>query len=88
MNISMALEVKAKAKEPFEVFLRRTKRAWLKSGQILQARKVKFQQAKKSKNVRKKLRVKSNKIRKKNDYLRKVGKLKEDKRGRGRGRRR
>lgn len=82
----MAIEVKAKAKEPFEVFLRRTKRVWLQSGQILQARKVKFQQPAKSKNVRKKLRVKSNKIQKKNDYLRKIGKLKEDPRKRRRRR--
>lgn len=68
-------EVKRKKGESFEAFLRRTKRMWKSSGKILQARKVKFFTAKKSKNVKRTQAVSKSKKISKTNYLRKIGKL-------------
>ncbi len=82
-------DIKRKKNEPFEAFLRRVKREWLKSGKILQVRKVQFFTKKKSKNEKRKQAVQHAKIVSKTAYLQKTGKLPpdDDKRKR-RGRRR
>lgn len=68
-------EVKRRKGESFDSFMRRVKQSWLKSGRILQARKVQFFAEKKSKNVRHKQRVQLLQRVAKREYLRKVGRL-------------
>ena len=82
-------DIKRKKNEPFEAFLRRVKREWLKSGKILQVRKVQFFSKKKSKNEKRKQAVQHAKIVSKTAYLQKTGKLPadNDKKRKGRGRR-
>jgi len=78
-------EIKRKNKESFEAFMRRTKKTWLQSGKLLQARKIQFFSPKKSKNLQKAGTVEYLKKQSKTDYLRKTGKLPaEDPRGRRR----
>lgn len=68
-------EVKRKKNESFEAFFRRVKQQWMKSGKILQAKKIQFYTSKPSKGVQKKQSVtKAHKTSKKL-YLQKVGKL-------------
>jgi ribosomal protein S21 len=71
-------ELKRKKNESFEAFMRRVKNAWLRSGRLIQARKIQFFAKEKSKNVRRKLAV--NRIKKvsKINYLRKIGRLPEE----------
>lgn len=68
-------EIKRKKSEPFEGFLRRSKRAWQQSGRIIQAKKIKYFQPHKSKNVRRKQAVAYSQRISKETYLRKVGRL-------------
>lgn len=68
-------EIKRKKGESFEAFIRRVKRRWQQSGKILQARKVKFQIPKQSKNVQKNQAVKRSQKISKETYLRKIGRL-------------
>jgi len=68
-------EVKRKKGESFEAFIRRVKDQWKRSGTILQARKIQYFEPKKSKNVTKTSTVTKIKKQKKQDYLRKTGKL-------------
>lgn len=68
-------EVKRKKNESFEAFFRRVKQQWMKSGTLLQARKIQYYTPKTSKGVQKKQSVaKAHKTSKKL-YLQKVGKL-------------
>jgi len=71
-------EVKRKKGESFEAFIRRVKKRWLQSGKLLQARKIKFFEPKKSKNMVRKRTVKRNQMISKTNYLRKIGKLPEE----------
>lgn len=76
MNI--VSEIKRKKGESFEAFIRRVKRRWQQSGKLLQARKVKFQQPKTSKNMQKNQTVKKLQKFSKLTYLRKIGRLPEE----------
>jgi len=71
-------EVKRKKGESFESFIRRVKRLWQRSGKLLQVRKVKFREKKKSKNVQKNQKVQYLQNISKNNYLRKIGRLPEE----------
>jgi ribosomal protein S21 len=71
-------EIKRKKGESFEAFIRRTKKTWLKSGKLLQARKVQFFDKKKSKNVSRTDTVTKMQKNSKIDYLRKIGRLPEE----------
>lgn len=71
-------ETKRKKGESFEGFMRRTKKTWLRSGKLLQARKIMFFQKKKSKNMQKESTVRGNKKASKTQYLQKIGKLPPD----------
>ncbi|PIT86866.1 MAG: hypothetical protein COU33_00795 [Candidatus Magasanikbacteria bacterium CG10_big_fil_rev_8_21_14_0_10_43_6] len=78
-------DIKRKKNESFEAFFRRVKQQWLRSGKILQVRKVKFFTKKKSKNEQRKQAVQHSKMVSKTKYLQKTGKLPpEDDRKHGR----
>jgi ribosomal protein S21 len=68
-------DIKRKKGESFEAFIRRVKRQWLKSGKLIQAKKIKFRTGKTSKNVQRKQAVGRAKKISKTNYLRKIGKL-------------
>lgn len=68
-------EIKRKKGESFEGFMRRVKRQWKMSGKLLQAKKIKFFQDEKSKNVKRKQAVNKSKVASKTNYLRKIGRL-------------
>lgn len=77
-------EIKRKKGESFESYIRRVKRRWQMSGKILQARKIKYFEPAKSKNLRKKKRVELLHRVSKTAYLQKIGRLpaeEEDSRG-------
>ncbi|PIR74596.1 MAG: hypothetical protein COU35_01815 [Candidatus Magasanikbacteria bacterium CG10_big_fil_rev_8_21_14_0_10_47_10] len=78
-------EVKRKKNESFEAFFRRVKQQWMRSGKVLQVRKVQHFSKDKSKNVSRKQAVAYAKVQSKTAYLRKIGRLPEEeipKRGR------
>ena len=68
-------EIKRKKSESFEAFMRRVKRTWVRSGKILQARKIQFYKKKPSKNVQKNTTVFLAQKHSKLTYLRKIGRL-------------
>jgi len=68
-------EIKRRRGESFESFIRRVKRRWVRSGKLLQARKVQYFEGKKSKNLRKNKRVELLQKVSKTNYLRKIGRL-------------
>ncbi|HAT03755.1 MAG TPA: hypothetical protein DCS29_03215 [Candidatus Magasanikbacteria bacterium] len=68
-------EIKRKKNESFEGFMRRVKQTWLRSGKILQARKIQYFVPAKSKNTQRKQAVAHAKLVSRTDYLRKTGKL-------------
>ena len=72
------VEVKKKKSESFDNLLGRFNRRIMQSGRVLEAKKVRFKAKKKNKNLRKKLALRRLKINSQREYLRKVGKLKED----------
>ena len=71
-------EVKRKKGETFDSLLRRFSKKIQHSGRLLQAKKIRYHSKDKSKNLVKKSTLKRNEIRGKIEYLKKVGKLKED----------
>lgn len=68
-------ELKRKKNESFEAFFRRVKQQWMKSGKILQAKKIQYHEPKRSKGVQKKQAIKRAHLVSKTTYLQKVGKL-------------
>jgi ribosomal protein S21 len=72
------VEVKRKKSESFESLLRRFNRRIIESGKVLQAKKIQFYQAKKNKNANKASALRRKELREKREYLRKIGKLKEE----------
>ena len=68
-------ELKRKKGESFEAFLRRVKKGWQLSGTLIQLRKNKYREEKKSKNVQRKQAVNKAKRQSKTAYLQKVGKM-------------
>lgn len=76
------VEFKRKKGESFEGFLRRFNKTLIRSRKLNEVRKRKYLQPKKNKSQQKEYALVSNKLRSKKDYLRKIGKLKEETRGR------
>lgn len=76
------VEFKRKKGESFEGFLRRFNKTLLRSRKLKEVRGRKYLKAKKNKAGQKEYALASKKIREKNEYLRKIGKLKEEPRNR------
>ena len=74
------VEFKRKKGESFENFLRRFNKSLIKSRKLNQARQRKFLQPKMNKNKKKEQALNSMRIKNFNEYLRKIGKLKDDQR--------
>lgn len=75
-------EFKRKKGESFESFLRKFNKALRSSKRLNEARDKQTRTPKKNRRKQKEYALTSLKMRKKNDYLRKTGKIKEDSRGR------
>ncbi len=71
-------EVRRKKGESFESFIRRFNRKLMESGKILQFKKVKYLQPKKSRNLGKKSALVKLSKQKQREYLKKIGRLPED----------
>lgn len=71
-------EIRRKKGESFEAFLRRFQNKMKQSGKILQAKKIRFYQRPASKNRRRQSALERNRRTLLRDYLKKIGKLKED----------
>lgn len=72
------VEVKRKKAESFESLIRRYNKRLVQSGKVLQAKKVRYEIKKPNQNLRRKLALRRIKVRGQKDYLRKIGKLKEE----------
>lgn len=75
-------EFKRKKGESFESFLRRFNKSLLASRKLNEVRKRQYLVPKKNKNKQKKYALVSLKMRAKTEYLKKIGKLKEETRNR------
>ena len=71
-------EVKRKKGETFEAFMRRFQNRMRESGKILQAKKIRFFKKEPNKNRRRDSALERNRRTQVRDYLKKIGKLKED----------
>ncbi|MCF7794769.1 30S ribosomal protein S21 [Patescibacteria group bacterium] len=71
-------DFKRKTGENFESFLRRFKKGLRNSKRLDKAREKRYYQGKKSKREQKKYALTSLELGKKNEYLRKIGKLTDD----------
>ncbi len=74
----MAQEVKRKRGETFESMMRRFSRRVQQSGKLLQAKKIRFHTSDKSKNLQRASALRREEIKKKREYLKKIGKLKDE----------
>lgn len=72
------LEVKRKKGETFESLLRRFQTRIKESGKILQAKKIRFYATDKNKNLRRKSALEKMRRTQTRDYLKKIGRLKEE----------
>ena len=72
-------EVKRKKSESFEAFLRRVKKRWQQSGKILQVKKIQFYDSAPNKSARRRSALHRLAVQKKMEYLKKIGKLPEEK---------
>lgn len=79
------VEVKRRKGESFESLMRRFGRRVQQSGNMLEARKLRFRLDEPNKNKQKESALRRQEIKEKREYLMKIGRLVED---RGRGRRR
>lgn len=75
------VDFKRKKGENFESFLRRFNKSLIKSQKLNEVRKRKYLAPKKNKSAQKTYALVSKKLREKKEYLRKIGKIKEDTRG-------
>ncbi len=73
----MALEVRKKEKETSQNLIRRFTRRVQQSGILLQARKIRFKQRKKSGQMKKRAALRREELKKEYDRLKKLGKIKE-----------
>jgi len=71
-------EVRRKKGESFESFIRRFNRKLMESGKILQFKKVKYLQPKKSRNLKKKSALMKLSKHQQREYLKKIGRLPEE----------
>lgn len=74
----MGQEVKRKRGETFESMMRRFSRRVQQSGKLLQAKKIRFHTSEKSRNLQRASALRREEIKKKRDYLKKIGKLKDE----------
>lgn len=74
----MGQEVKRKRGETFESLMRRFSRRVQQSGKLLQAKKIRFHTKDKSRNLQRASALRREEIKQKREYLKKVGKLKEE----------
>ncbi len=71
-------EAKRKKGETFESFLRRFNKKLQQSGKLIQSRKIRFYERPKSKTRLREAALRRKGIQAKREYLKKIGKLKED----------
>ncbi len=71
-------EIKRRKNESFEAFMRRAKQRLQQSGRVLQVKKIQFYKPKKSKNMRRRSALHRLTVAGKMNYLKKIGRLKED----------
>ena len=71
------LEVKRKDNESFEGLMRRFSKKLLQSGRIIQIKKIKFYQKPLNKRAVKLRALRREELKRKREYLRKIGKLDE-----------
>ena len=71
-------EAKRKKNETFESFLRRFNKKLQQSGKLIQSRKIRFHERQKSRTQLRTDALRRKGIGEKREYLKKVGKLKED----------
>ncbi len=69
------VEVKRKKGESFESFVRRFNKVLIQSGRLIQARKVRFHQKKKSKSQLRESALRKKDLVQKQEYLARIGKL-------------
>jgi ribosomal protein S21 len=74
----MGQEVKRKRGETFESMMRRFSRRVQQSGKLLQAKKIRFHTSDKSRNLQRASALRREEIKKKREYLKKIGKLKDE----------
>lgn len=75
-------EIKRRKNESFETYMRRVKKRWQQSGKILQVKKIRFHAKDKNRNMRRKSALHRLQVAGKMDYLKKIGRLPEEKKGR------
>jgi len=73
----MALEVKKKEKESSQSLVRRFTKRVQQSGILIRARKARFKERKKSKDMKKEAALRREEIKKEYERLKKLGKLEE-----------
>ncbi|MFA5021707.1 MAG: 30S ribosomal protein S21 [Patescibacteria group bacterium] len=71
-------EVKRKKSETFESLVRRFHKKLQQSGRLIQSRKIRFHEKPKNKNKVRREALRKKDIREKREYLKKIGKLKEE----------
>lgn len=71
-------EVKRKKSETFESLLRRFHKKLQQSGRLIQSRKIRFHERDKNKNAQRKEALRRKQIKEKREYLKKIGKLKDE----------
>jgi ribosomal protein S21 len=76
--VTLVIEVKRKKGESFESLLRRFNKRLQQSGKMYEARAIRYFSKSKSKNQERTDAVRRTKIRDEKEYLRKIGKLKEE----------
>ena len=74
--------IKRRKNESFEAFMRRVKKRWQQSGKLIQVKKIRFHTDEKGKNMRRKSALHRLRIGSKMAYLKKIGKLVEEKKRR------
>lgn len=72
-------EVKRKKSETFESLLRRFHKKLQQSGRLIQSRKIRFYEKSSNKNKVRKEALRRREITDKREYLKKIGKLKDEK---------
>ena len=74
----IVVETRRKKGETFESLLRRFNKRLQQSGKLLQAKKVRFHERPSNKRMVKESALRRKEIKKSKEYLKKIGKLKED----------
>lgn len=72
-------ELKRKKGESFEAFMRRFQNRMKESGKILQAKKIRFYKKELNRNQRRKSALEKGRRTEVREYMRKIGRLKEEK---------